>query len=112
MGAPISGVLSTGIMTNIPADAKAKDSPAKIHDAASQFEGLLIGEMFKAMHEDGEEGWLGSGDDQTASTAMGMADEFLAQAIAKHGGFGLAKTIDRQFERSDADANSPTPAKP
>ena len=70
-----------------------QDSPQKIREAASQFESLLIGQVLKSMHEDGEDGWLGSGEDQTASSAMSLADEYLAQAISTHGGLGLAKMI-------------------
>jgi len=99
----ISPVLSAGLGANIP--SRKADDPAKIRDAASQFESLLVGQILKSMHEDGEEGWLGSGEDETASSAMQMADEYLATAISRHGGLGLAKMIARQFE-----ANSSNPA--
>src|SRR5579863_5290450 len=100
----INGVLSSGIAATATGSTSSKNSPEKIADAAKQFEGLLIGEMFKAMHSDGEEGWLGTGEDQTASSAMGMADEYFSQAIAKHGGFGLANMIGKQLRP----ANDPT----
>jgi Rod binding domain-containing protein len=91
MSSLISGVLTSGLGT-APTVAQ-KNSPQKIHEAASQFESLLIGQMLKATHEDGEGGWLGTGEDQTASSATGMADEYLAQSMSKRGGFGLAKSI-------------------
>ena len=50
----------------------------------------MIGQVFKTVHED-DEGWLGTGDDQTGSSAMGMADDYLAQSISKGGGLGLGK---------------------
>src|SRR5579872_7027965 len=102
MGSMISGVLSSGLVAAAGSltTPPSKNSPEKIAEAAKQFEGLLIGEMFKAMHSDGEQGWLGTGEDQTASSAMGMADEYFAQAIANHGGFGLAKTVARQLKPS------------
>ena len=75
-----------------------QDSHQKIREAASQFESLLIGQVLKSMHEDGEDGWLGSGEDQTASSAMSLADEYLAQAISSHGGLGLAEMISRQLD--------------
>ena len=74
------------------------DSPQKIREAASQFESLLIGQVLKSMHEDGEDGWLGSDEDQTSSSVMSLADEYLAQAISSHGGLGLAKMISRQLD--------------
>lgn len=75
-----------------------QDSPQKIREAASQFESLLIGQVLKSMHEDGEDGWLGSGEDQTASSTTSLADEYLALAISRHGGLGLAKMIARQLD--------------
>ena len=77
--------------------AHAANDPAKVHDAAQQFEALLIGQVLKTVHEDGDEGWLGS-EDQTAGPAMGMADEYFAQAIAKRGGFGLAQMISSKLQ--------------
>lgn len=74
------------------------DSPQKIREAASQFESLLIGQVLKSTHEDGEGGWLGTGEDQTASSAMSLADEYLAQAISQHGGLGLAEMIARRLD--------------
>jgi peptidoglycan hydrolase FlgJ len=106
MGSMINPVLSSGLGVTAAASNPDKD-PAKIREAASQFESLLIGQVFKSMHEDGEEGWLGSGEDQTASSAMGLADEYLAQAISKRGGLGLAAMIDRQL----SPASSSNPAK-
>jgi Rod binding domain-containing protein len=94
MGSPLSPVLSSGLGVRTPSG----DSPEKIRSAASQFESLLVGEMLKSMHEDGEEGWLGTGEDQTASSAMQLADEYLAQSISKNGGLGLARMIDSQLE--------------
>ncbi|HTS77887.1 MAG TPA: rod-binding protein [Bryobacteraceae bacterium] len=106
MGSPISPLLTSGLGVSVPAGHR--DSPEKIRQAASQFESLLIGQVLKSMHEDGEQGWLGSGEDQTAASAMSLADEYLAQAISQNGGLGLAKMIERQL---DAPSNS-SPATP
>lgn len=85
-----AGILSTSNVSPT-LSVSSKDSPEKIRDAATQFESLLIGQILKAAHED--EGWLGTGDDQSAGAAMGMADEYFAKAMAARGGLGLAKTI-------------------
>jgi Rod binding domain-containing protein len=95
MASAINPILTTGIGVH---SEGLQDSPQKIREAASQFESLLIGQVLKSMHEDGEDGWLGSGEDQTASTAMSLADEYLAQAISKHGGLGLAEMIARRLD--------------
>jgi len=62
--------------------------------AAKQFEALLIGQMLKTMREGGS-GWLGTGEDQAAESAMGMAEEHFAAALSASGGLGLANTIQR-----------------
>jgi len=72
-----------------------KDSPEKIKESATQFEALMIGQLLKTMHESstGSEGWLGTGEDQSSSSAQGMADEYFAKALASKGGLGLANMI-------------------
>jgi Rod binding domain-containing protein len=105
MGGVLNPVLSSGLGASI--SSGSKDSPQKIRDAASQFEGLLVGEMLKSMHQDGDGGWLGTGEDPTASSAMQLADEYLAQSISKNGGLGLARMIDRQLEAKDSSPATP-----
>jgi Rod binding domain-containing protein len=99
MASGINPILTTGIGVHL--EKLHPDSPEKIREAASQFESLLIGQVLKSVHEDGESGWLGSGEDQTASSAMSLADEYLAQAISRHGGLGLAKMIARQLDAAN-----------
>jgi Rod binding domain-containing protein len=70
-----------------------REDPAKLEDAARQFEALLIGGMLKSARESDGEGWMGSGTDGATDTALSMADEQLAQAMASRGGLGLAKLI-------------------
>jgi len=85
-----AGILSTSAVAPT-LSVSSRDTPEKIRDAATQFESLLIGQILKSAHED--EGWLGTGDDQTAGAAMGMADEYFAKAMAARGGLGLAKAV-------------------
>lgn len=80
---PIQGLLTT-----------PKDDPQKIKTAASQFEALLIGQMLKSMR-DSEGGWLGTGQDESASSAMEYAQECFAQAMASKGGLGIAKMVTK-----------------
>ena len=72
--------------------AKPKDDPAKVLNAAKQFESLLVAQMLKSM-QDSEGGWLGTGDDQSASAAMEYGQEAFAQAMSASGGLGLAKMV-------------------
>ena len=74
------------------------DDPAKVKDAAKQFEALLIGQMMKSMH-DSEGGWLGTDSDDSSSTAMEYGQEMFAQAMAKNGGFGLADLVAKGLQK-------------
>jgi Rod binding domain-containing protein len=102
----IPGILSTpGLATGISAPGQKTDTPQKTKDAASQFEALLVGQILKSAH--GEEGgWLGAGEDQTASSAMQMADEYLAKAMTAHGGLGLARMISSSLDQAAANASN------
>ena len=79
-----------------PALPKDKD-PARIQDAAQQFEALLLGQILENVSQAG--GWLGSGEDSSSSCANGFAQEQLAAMMAKQGGFGLSKLIAQGLER-------------
>jgi len=69
-------------------------------DAARQFESLLIAEMLKSMREASGSGWLGTGEDAAGDSAMALAQEQFAQALAQSGGLGLSKLIVGGLERA------------
>ena len=71
---------------------RPKDDPAKILNAAKQFESLLVAQMMKSM-QDAEGGWLGTGDDPSDSAAMEYGQEAFAQAMSASGGLGIAKLV-------------------
>jgi flagellar protein FlgJ len=78
--------------------SNTKDDPAKVKDAAKQFEALLIGQMMKSMH-DADGGWLGTGDDDSSSSAMEYGQEIFAQSMAQNGGLGLADLIAKGLQK-------------
>ena len=86
-------------VTPLTVDQPAKDSPKKIIDSAHQFEALMIGQMLKSMR-DSEGGWLGTGEDESSSSAMEYAQENFAQSLASNGGLGLAKMIAQGLQKS------------
>jgi Rod binding domain-containing protein len=92
-------LLSSGPLTSASQSGGSKDSPEKIHHAAQQFESLLISQILKTAHSE-DEGWLGTGDDPTASSAMGIAEEQFAQAISARGGLGLSGLIEQGLTKS------------
>ena len=69
-----------------------KDNPAKVQDAARQFEALLIGQMMKSMR-DSEGGWMGTDEDDASSSAMEYAQEMFAESLTAGGGLGLANMV-------------------
>ena len=77
----IDSILAAGMDVASTAP-KPKDDPAKILNAARQFESLLVAQMMKSM-QDAEGGWLG--------TEYGQ--EAFAQAMSANGGLGLAKMV-------------------
>src|ERR1700744_1085192 len=90
---------------------KSTDSPAKIKDAAQQFESLLLAQILSSVHENG--GWLGSGGDSSCNAASGFAEQQLAGLISQKGGLGLSTMISaglsRQSGGSHADVSASGP---
>ena len=84
-------------LTRTPVVA-ATDSPAKIKDAAQQFEALLLAQILHSAHESGK-GWLGSGCDSSSDSLGDYAEQQLAAVMAKNGGLGLAKMIAQGLQR-------------
>jgi Rod binding domain-containing protein len=70
------------------------DSPKKIHDAAQQFESLLISELLKTSHQAGS-GWLGTDDEDSGQTGVQFGEEQFARMLASSGGLGLSKMIEQ-----------------
>jgi Rod binding domain-containing protein len=83
------------------------DSPQKIHDAASQFEALLIGEVLKSAQSSDDEGWLGTGDDKSGASAMEFATDYFARAMASQGGLGLSRMIEAALSPQAVSNSSP-----
>jgi Rod binding domain-containing protein len=82
---------------------KKPDDPARIHEAAQQFEGFLISQIMKTMSSSGS--FLGTEEDQAGSTAIDMAEEQFAKALSSQGGLGLAKMVEASLQ-----SNSVKPA--
>jgi peptidoglycan hydrolase FlgJ len=93
----------------VKAPAHVPDDPAKIHDAAQQFESLLIGQILRSERESGN-GWLGSGGDPASDCATDYAEQQFATLLARQGGLGLASLIAAGLQSAQAVAtgsNSP-----
>ena len=77
--------------TVLPTAPAQKDTPAKIQQAAKDFEALLLAQMLKSEREASGDG----GDDSDAnSTLVELGEQQFAQALASGGGFGIAKIVE------------------
>jgi peptidoglycan hydrolase FlgJ len=95
----ITPVSSAATDPSAPSAHGANDAE-KIKDAGRQFEALLIGQMLKSMR-DSEGGWLGTGDDETSSSAMEYAQEMFAQSLSANGGLGMATLVMKGLKPPD-----------
>ncbi len=114
-----SGVVSTSgtppkpVMQKQPGEGtfqqalnQAAAKPDEVSQAATQFEALIIGQVLKAARESSDQGWLGTGGDQTGDMAMEMAEQGLAQGLAAQGGLGIAKMVTAHLRRQVKAASS------
>ena len=73
---------------------KQPDSPAKIQEAATQFEALLINEMLQSARASGGTGITDDPDaDSADSSLIELGEQQFSQALASSGGLGIAKMI-------------------
>src|SRR6266403_3422763 len=81
-------------MTSQPATAAGVQKQAKLVDAAQQFEATMLQELLKPMQH-GQSSWGAEekSDDTATDTISSFGTEAIAKAIAKGGGFGIAKQI-------------------
>lgn len=73
-----------------PSSAHPPDSPARIRDAAQQFEALLLSQILRAARGSG--GWM-SGGGASSDCALEYAEQQFATVMARQGGLGLANLI-------------------
>ncbi len=85
-------------------------NPAKLAEAAKQFEALMITQMMKSAREASGSGWLSEGDETGEDTATGMAEEQFAQALARSGGLGLARMVIKTMSDRETATTNPAAA--
>jgi flagellar protein FlgJ len=79
--------------------ARQPDDPARVRDAAQQFEALLLGQILRSVRESGS-GWLGSGENASGECATDFAEQQFAILLARQGGLGLADLIAAGLKRA------------
>ena len=88
---PLGDALTTSRLRPEPTPAER----AKFKKAATEFESFLLYYMLKTMRQAVPKGGLL--DTKVEDTYMGFLDQEVANQAAKQGGFGLAKTLERQM---------------
>ena len=91
--------MSRPLLMNTSEQVSKTDDPAKVRDAAQQFEALLIGQMLRSVRESGG-GWLGGGD-ASSDCLTEHAEQHFATMLAQQGGLGLADLISRGLKRNE-----------
>lgn len=81
----------------LASSSQGSQKPSKLHDAAQQFEALMIGEMMKSVRDDSDEGWMGGGGGTGDDTAMDMAEQQFSKAMSMNGGLGLTQMIEKSM---------------
>ena len=84
---------------NSSASAPSARGPGKVHDAAQQFEALLLGQMLRTERQSGS-GWLGGGEDASAECVTDYAEQQFAAVLAQNGGLGIATLVAKGLEPS------------
>lgn len=90
----IEPLLSNSItQPSLSTSSAKKDSPAKIRQAAADFEALLLAQMMKSARETSGAGADGADESEENSTMIELGEQQLAQALASSGGLGIAKMV-------------------
>src|ERR1700730_3183645 len=93
----MQSVLSAPVpLMSLSAGSAKKDTPAKIQQAARDFEALLLSQMLKSAREACGGGLTGDGgdDDEANSTMIELGEQQFAQALASGGGLGIANIVE------------------
>jgi flagellar protein FlgJ len=90
----IEPLLSNSItQPSLSTSSAKKDSPAKIRQAATDFEALLLTQMMKSARETSGSDTDGADESEENSTMIELGEQQFAQALASSGGLGIAKMV-------------------
>jgi len=89
--------------STVSGTAPKTDNPARIKDAAQQFEALLLNQILHSARGSSGGGWLSLGDDPAGDTATDFAEQQLAQMLARQGGLGISRLIAAGLHRESGE---------
>jgi Rod binding domain-containing protein len=84
-------------LSSAPLTADQQAALKKLHDAATQLEGVFVGMLFKEMHSTVSTDGIFGKQSNADKTWNDMLDEKRADEIAKTGSFGIAKMVESQL---------------
>lgn len=80
-----------------PLTADQKAALAKLHQAATQFEGVFLQMLMSSMRDTVPKETIFGKDSASEGTWQSMLDNEYSQAMAKSGGVGLAAQLEKQL---------------
>jgi Rod binding domain-containing protein len=87
-----------GLKPSTPLTADQQAALKKLHDAATQLEGVFVGMLFKEMHKTvPDDGGVFGKKSNAEAMWQDMLDEKQADAMAKTGSFGIGKMVEQQL---------------
>ncbi len=90
VGTNLARVMAAGAKPRTP------DNPAKVRDAAQQFEALLLTQILRTARES-QGGWFG---DASSDCATEFAEQHLAVVLSQQGGLGLTDLITKGLTKA------------
>jgi Rod binding domain-containing protein len=102
----------TGAASAAPLTADQQSALKKLHEAATQLEGVFVGMLFKAMHEGDPQDSITGKVTNAEQTWNEMLDDKRADAMAQTGQLGIAKMIENQLRASVIGSTGNTPPAP
>jgi peptidoglycan hydrolase FlgJ len=87
----------TSVIATHPNTSGTSARPGKIHEAAQQFEALMIGQMLKSARENGSS--LDEDEGAGQDAAMEMAEAQFAGVLANSGGLGLSPVVEQSVSK-------------
>ena len=94
-----------------PVTPEQKQALTRLHEAATQFESVFAGMLFKEMRKTESDTSLTGKISNAESTFRDMLDEKRADELAKTGSLGIAKVLEEQL-RSAVLGTNPTQGTP
>lgn len=96
----IDGIANSALAGMSDPGPSKSSSPAKIHEAAVQFESMLIDQVLKLAREAGGSSFTGTDDDEAGQTGFELGEQQFSKMLASAGGLGLGPMIEAGMKKN------------